>query len=100
MRQPTTLERIETTCYDTIATSDDMYEIRDAMTELGMTHLAMEPGKLKLAMTELWASMHGRSGLENLGIVAGVAGYIAGGYNDPRTREYADALRQDRRNAA
>jgi hypothetical protein len=97
MRQPTTLERIETACYDTIATSGDTYEVRDAMTALGMTHLAMEPGKLPLAMRELWASMHGRTGLENLGIVATVAGYVAGGYSDPRTQEYADALRQDRR---
>lgn len=64
MRQPTTLERIETACYDTMATSDDAYEVRDAMTALGMTHLAMEPGKLPLAMRELWAGMHGRTGLE------------------------------------
>lgn len=56
----------------------------------------MEPRRMKLAAQELWAGMHGRSGLENLAIVAQVAAYISGGANDPETLEYADALRRDR----
>ena len=96
MRRPTTLERRQTALYDTLATTDNTYEGRDALVELGFTHLAMEPGKMKQAAREIWAGMHGRSGMENLGIVARVATYISAGARDPETLEYADALRRDR----
>ena len=98
-RAPTVLEQREAALYDQLATAQDIYQGRDALVGLGFTHLAMEPNKLKLAMQEIWAGMHGRSGLENLGIVAGVAAYISGGANDPHTLEYAAALRQDQQRA-
>ncbi len=76
--------------------SGDVYDTRDALVGLGMTHLAMEPAKITLAVKEIWAGMHSRTGLENLGIIGLVAGYIAGGVQDPRTLEYAEAFHRDR----
>ena len=95
-REHTALAIVEESCYEIIETSDDPYEVRDAITELGFTHLAMEPAKFKQAVKEIWTGMHGRSNIENLGIVARVGGYISAGYNDPLTLEYATALRADR----
>jgi len=100
MREPTTLEHFEDAFYGVLETSPDPYEVRDAMTELGFIHLAMEPAKFKQGAKEIWAGMHGRTLPENLGIVARVAGYIYSGYNNPLTLEHAAALRQDREQAA
>lgn len=48
-----TLEIIENHCYDTIASTDSPDEMRDALTELGFAHLAMEPSKIPLAIQEI-----------------------------------------------
>ena len=48
-----TLEIIEDHCYTTIATAKSPDEMRDALTELGFAHLAMEPSKLPLAIQEI-----------------------------------------------
>lgn len=95
-RKPTVLEVTEKNCYEVIATSDDPNEIHDAITGLGVIHLAMEPAKFKQAMKEIWAGAHGRTNIENLAIVAHIAGYLSTGYNDPFTLEYAAAQRADR----
>jgi hypothetical protein len=96
VRKPTTLEQFEAACYETIA-SGDAHQVHDGIATLGMTHLAMDPDKLPAAIRELWASMHGRSGLASLAIAVTAAGYIASGYNDPLTQEYAAALRDRQR---
>ena len=98
-REHTVLAIVEEGYYGIIETSDNPYEVRDAITELGFTHLAMEPAKFKQAVKEIWAGMHSRSNIENLGIIARVGGYISAGFNDPLTLEYAAALRADRETA-
>ena len=84
-----TLEIIENHCYDTIANTNSPDEMRDALTELGFAHLAMEPSKLPLAIQEIWASMHGRSRIQNLGIIATTIGTIFNSGQNLFTQEYA-----------
>ena len=84
-----TLEIIEDYCYTTIATAKSPDEMRDALTELGFVHLAMEPSKIPLAIQEIWASMHGRSGIQNLGIIATTIGTIFNSGQNLFTQEYA-----------
>lgn len=98
LREPTILERAEDAYYEQLGTAETDREALDALAGLGLTHLVMEPGKLRLAMQELWASMHGRSGLEVLAIAATAASYLHGAPSDPRTLEYAAAIEGDRVN--
>lgn len=94
-RADTTLAILEEANLATIATADSPYAVRDALVELGLVHLQMEPAKLAQAMQEIWAGMHGRSGIENLGIVASVFGIMSSAGNNPLTNEYAVALARD-----
>ena len=97
MPRPSTLEIFESIIYDEMAETSDPRALGNLYVESGMNHLRMEPGKFKLAAQEIWTGMHGRSGLENLGIIARVGSYIAGGIGDPLTYEHAAALREPRR---
>ncbi len=63
-RERTTLELVETGMQGEYAANPSS----DALLELGMVHTHMR--HLNEAIPELWAAMHGRSGLENLAIVA------------------------------
>ncbi len=88
-----TLEMTEAACYETIATAEDPYKVRDALTELGFVHLSMELGKFPQAMQEIWASMRGRSGLENLGIIAITLGTLYNTGKNQLTDNYAATKR-------
>lgn len=91
----TTLGIIEEHCYDTLATTPSPYEARDMLVALGFTHLAMGPQESVLAFQEIWAGMHGRSGTENLGILATVLGTVFNSGPNPLTVEYAAAKARD-----
>ncbi len=84
-----TLEILEDHCYDTIRTAESQYAVRDALTELGFIELQMEPEKLASGLERIWTGMHGRSGLENLGILATTLGVFCNTGPNPLTVEYA-----------
>lgn len=92
----TTLATMERASLSTLATVDNSYDARDILVELGLTHLQMEPEKLFQAFQEIWAGMHGRSGIENLGIVATVFGTMSNNTYNPLTQEYAVALAREK----
>lgn len=95
-REPTLLEIMEDTLNNQISVSDDPHEVKDALTELGLTHVSMGPGRMRRGMQEIWAGMHGRSGLENLGIIARVASGLVSLPNNYLTNEQQVAFNQDR----
>ena len=95
MREFTALEKREHACYEQLATAENIYASRDALLELGFTHLAMEQGKLTQAIQEIWSSMYSRAPIENLAIIARFGSYVANSSSDPQTREHAETLRHD-----
>lgn len=94
MRRPSTLEIFEgeiTGRLHAAIADENVRRTSDALVMSGLNHLRMGPGEWRMAFDEIWTGMHGRSGLENFGILALVAGYIAGGANDPLSHEHANA---------
>ena len=95
-RASTILEAVEEIQYKIIGESENPSEVRDALAELGSVHVAMgSTQEVHQGLRETWASMHGRSGTENLGTVAHVAAQLLGGHNNPLTREHQAAVEKD-----
>lgn len=99
MRKLTSLELKVANCEARLAHSEDPRQVQDALLELGMAHINMEPAKFPLGIREVWESMNGRSLVENIGIVASVVGFMSVGANNPEMLEYAAALHQDQLDA-
>ncbi len=93
-RQPTlsTLEAAEDGLYAVLETSQNPYETQDALTMLGMTHLWMEPARFSQGLREVWAGMHGRPGMQNLGITAQVLLNLTDYGSNLLSKEHAAAL--------
>ncbi len=98
-RKMSTLEAAEDGLYAVLETSNNPDEVRTALAHLGMTHLWMEPAKLGQGLREIWASMHGRPGLENLGTAAQTLLLLTNYGINPLSQEHAAVL-QERAEAA
>lgn len=101
-REPTTLEVVDSALLDTIATGN-AYEVRDAITERGLAHVAMGPGSRKNGLKEIWAGMHGRSSTENLAILGHTVAQLCASFStlnpNPLTVEHQAVLNKDRKAA-
>ena len=86
------LQQDEVALQDELATFNTTQEGADILVGLGYTHLRMH--EFRKAAHEIWAGMHGRTTLQNLGTVGLVCGYFANTGVDEATREHFEVLRE------
>lgn len=91
----TQLEHDEDRYLAQLTDSESDIATSDALLGLGLTHLAMEPRRLRQGAREVMTSMSGRSTHEAIGIGVFTLLYLAGAVKDSRADEYAEAIRAD-----
>ncbi len=86
------LQQDEDHFYEQLATFDTPEQGADVLLGLGLTHLRMH--EFRRAAHEIWAAMHGRTGMQNLGTVALLGGYFANTGVDKATQEHFEVLHE------
>ena len=86
------LQQDEAALRGDLATFNTVQEGADILVGLGYTHLRMH--EFRKAAHEIWAGMHGRTTLQNLGTVGLVCGYFANTGVDEATREHFEVLHE------
>ena len=89
------LERMEDSSYEDLRGADSAYSASLALTEVGLTHIAM--GQVCRGIAETWGGMRARPLLENLGTSALALGTIVSlpnGFTLDHWRTVADRRQQ------